>query len=328
MMSPNSTEWLQAMKSEMESMYENHVWDLVIPQEGLKPIECKWIFKIKTYADGNVTIHKARLVAKGFRQVQGVDYDETFSPVAMLKSVRILLAIAAYFDYEIWQMDVKTAFLNGNLEENVYMIQPEGFVAPEDAGKVCKLKRSIYGLKQASQSWNLRFDEVVKGFGFIQNGEEACIDKKVSGSAIYFLILYVDDILLIGNDKEFLNTIKESLKSSFSMKDLGEAAYILGIKIYRDRSWRLIGLRQRTYIDKVLKRFNIHEAKKGFLPASHGIHLSKTQGPSTPYDQRRMDKPYASAIGSIMYAMVCTRPDVSYALSSTRRYQANPGESH
>ena len=175
MMSPNSTEWLKAMKSKMESMYENQVWDLVIPPEGVKPIERKWIFKRKTNTDGNVTIHKARLVAKGFRQVQGVDYDETFSPVAMLKSVRILLAIAAYFDYEIWQMDVKTTFLNGNLEENVYMIQPEGFVAPEDAGKVCKLKRSIYGLKQASRSWNLRFDEVIKSFGFIQNGEEACV---------------------------------------------------------------------------------------------------------------------------------------------------------
>src|ERR1041384_994474 len=235
--------------------------------------------------------------------MQGVDYDETFSPVAMLKFVRILLAIPAYFDYEIWQMDVKTAFLNGNLEENVYMIQPEGFVAPKDAGKVCKLKRSICGLKQASRSWNLRFDEVVKGFGFIQNGEEACVYKKISGSEIYFLILYVDDILLIGNDKEFLNTIKESLKSSFSMKDLSEAAYILGIKIYRDRSRRLIGLSQSTYIDKVLKRFNMHEAKKGFLPASHGIHLRKTRGPSTPDEQRRMDKIlYASAIGSIMYA--------------------------
>ena len=124
MMSTNSTKWLQAMKSKMESMYKNQVWDLVIPPEGVKPIECKWIFKRKTDADGNVTIHKARLVAKGFWQVQGVFYDETFSPVAMLKSVRILLAIATYFDYEIWQMDVKTAFLNGNLEENVYMIQP------------------------------------------------------------------------------------------------------------------------------------------------------------------------------------------------------------
>ena len=168
----------------------------------------------------------------------------------MLKSVRILLAIAAYYDYEIWQMDVKTAFLNGMLSENVYMIQREGFVNPQYAGKVCKLQRSIYA-KQASRSWNLRFDEVVKGFGFIKNGGESCVYKKVSGSAIAFLILYVDDILLIGNNKTFLNEIRESLKKSFSMKDLGEAAYILGIKIYRDRSRRLIGLSQSTYLDKV-----------------------------------------------------------------------------
>src|SRR4051812_36744592 len=187
----------------------------------------------------------------------------------------------------------------------------------------------IYGLKQASRSWNIRFKEVVKSFGFIEKEKEPCVFKKFSGSSIVFLILYVDDILLIGNDIPMLEAVKDSLKNSFSMKDLGEAAYILGIKIYRDRSRRLIGSSQSTYIDKVLKRFNMPEAKKGFLPMSHGIHLSKTQGPSTLDEQRRMDKiPYASAIGSIMYAMVCTRPDVSYALSATSRYQANPGESH
>ena len=162
----------------------------------------------------------------------------------MLKSVRILLAIAAYFDYEIWQMDVKTTFLNGKLTEDVYMVQPEGFVDSKNAGKVCKLQRSIYGLKQASRSWNRRFDEVVKEFGFMQNRDESCVYKKLSGSSIEFLILYVDDILLIGNDVPFLTTIKDSLKKSFSMKDLGEAAYILGIKIYRDRSRRLIWLSQ------------------------------------------------------------------------------------
>src|SRR3954454_17287080 len=134
---------------------------------GRKAIENKWIFKKKTNADGNVTVYKARLFAKGFRQIQGVDYDETFSPVVMLKSVRIMLAIAAYYDYEIWQMDVKTAFLNGNIEEELYMIQPKGFVDPKDANKACKLQRSIYGLKQASRSWNLHFDEVIKEFGFV-----------------------------------------------------------------------------------------------------------------------------------------------------------------
>ena len=329
MAGPDSGKWLEAMKSEIDSMYENQVWNLVDPPEGVRPIECKWIYKKKTDADGNVYIHKARLVAKGFRQIQGVDYDETFSPVAMLKSVRIILAIAAYHDYEIWQMDVKTAFLNGNLTEDVYMIQPEGFVDPKDAGKVCKLQRSIYGLKQASRSWNLRFDEVVKEFGFIKNGEEACVYKKVSGSAIAFLILYVDDILLVGNDIKFLGTIKDSLKRSFSMKDLGEAAYILGIKIYRDRSKRLIGLSQSTYINKVLKRFSMENAKKGFLPVSHGQSLSKSQCPKTTDEREHMNKvPYASAIGSIMYAMICTRPDVSYALSVTSRYQSDPGVDH
>ena len=201
-------------------------------------------------------------MAKGFRQIHGIDYDETFSPVVMFKSIRIVLAIAAHFDYEIWQMDVKTAFLNGNLSEDVYMIQPEGFVDPKNARKVCKLQKSIYGLKQASRSWNLCFDEVVKEFGFIKNEEEPCLYKKTSGSALVFLILYVDDILLIGNDIPMLESVKASLKIRFSMKDLGEAAYILGIKIYRDRSRRLIGLSQSTYIDKVLKKFSMQDSKK------------------------------------------------------------------
>ena len=122
MVGTDSESWLGAMRSELKSMDENQVWNLIDLPDGVKPIECKWVFKKKSDMDGNLSIHKARLVAKGFRQVQGVDYDETFSPVAMLRSVRILLAIAAYFDYEIWQMDVKTAFLNGNLKEDVYMI--------------------------------------------------------------------------------------------------------------------------------------------------------------------------------------------------------------
>ena len=247
----------------------------------------------------------------------------------MLKSIRIILAIAAYFNYEIWQMDVKTAFLNGNLTEDAYMMHPEGFVDPKNVGKVCKLQKSIYGLKQASRSWNIRFDEVVKGFGFIKNEEEACVYKKVSGSSVVFLILYVDDILLIGNNIPMLESVKTSLKNSFSMKDLGEAAYILGIKIYRDRSRRPIGLSQDTYIDKVLKQFSMEQAKKGFLPMSHGIHLSKTQCPSTTNERDRMSRvPYASAIGSIMYAMISTRLDVSYALSMTSRHQSDLGESH
>ncbi|KAK1605662.1 hypothetical protein QYE76_029335 [Lolium multiflorum] len=329
MMSPDSNKWQEAIKSEMGSMYDNKVWTLVDLPDSRKAVENKWIFKRKTDADGNITVYKARLVAKGFRQIQGVDYDETFSPVAKLKSVRILLAIAAFFDYEIWQMDVKTAFLNGDIEEELYMVQPKGFVDPKNADKVCKLQRSIYGLKQASRSWNRRFDKVIKDFGFIQCHGEACIYKKVSGSSVAFLILYVDDILLIGNDIELLSSVKGYLNNSFSMKDLGEASYILGIKIYRDRSRRLIGLSQSTYLDKILKKFRMDESKKGFLPMLPGKVLSKTQGPATAEERERMSQiPYASAVGSIMYAMLCTRPDIAHAVSLTSRYQSDPGMEH
>ena len=157
---------------------------MVDPLEGAKVIGCKWVHKIKY----DMTF-KSRLFTKGFKQTHGIDYDETFSPVVMLKSIRILLTIVAYYDYEIWQMDVKTTFLVGNLLKDVYMTQTEGFVDPKYPNRVCKLQRSIYGLKQASQSWNLLFDEVVKEFGFMKNEDEPCVYKKVSVSAIVFLVL-------------------------------------------------------------------------------------------------------------------------------------------
>ncbi|KAJ9539160.1 hypothetical protein OSB04_031893 [Centaurea solstitialis] len=298
-----SEQWQEAMKAEMQSMYDNQVWELTDLPQHSRAVGRKWVFKKKTDMDGNVHTFKARLVAKGFTQTHGIDYDETFSPVAMLKSIRILMAISAYFNYEIWQMDVKTAFLNGKLTEDVYMEQPEGFIDPKNPNKVCKLLKSIYGLKQASRSWNLHFDERIKEFGFTKSEFEPCVYTKFSGNIVTFLVLY--------------------------MKDLGEAAYILGIKIYRNRSKRLIGLSQSTYIDKILKKFRMDESKKGFIPMQHGIVLSKTQCPVSSQDQDKMKLvPYASAIGSIMYAMLCTRPDVAYSVSVTSRYQQNPGEPH
>ncbi|KAD4585663.1 hypothetical protein E3N88_23264 [Mikania micrantha] len=271
---------------------------------------------------GNVYTYKARLVVKGFTQTQGVDYDEIFSPVAMIKSIRILLAITAYYDYEIWQMDVKTAFLNGHIFEDVYMVQPDGFIDPKYPSKVCKLNKSIYGLKQASRYWNLRFDQKIKEFGFIKNEDEPCVCKKASGSTISFLILYVDDILIIGNNFPMLNEVKHWFGTCFAMKDFGEAAYILGIKIHKDRSMRLLWLSQSTYIDKMITRFNMENSKKGTIPMTKGTVLNKSQSPSTDIEIWRMQAiPYASAIGSIMYAMLCTRPDVSYALSMAKEWK-------
>ncbi|KAL0404280.1 UNVERIFIED_CONTAM: Retrovirus-related Pol polyprotein from transposon TNT 1-94 [Sesamum radiatum] len=209
------------------------------------------------------------------------------------------------------------------------MDQLEGFTTVGEEQKVCRLQRSIYGLKQAFRSWNTRFDEVIRGYDFIKNDYDPCVYKKISGSSVAYLVLYVDDILLIGNDVKMLGDIKVWLSTQFSMKNMGEASYILGIEIYRDRSRRMLGLTQSSYIEKVLKRFRMEHSKRGALPMRHEIKLSKKQSPKTDEELKRIsDIPYASAVGSIQYVVQCTRPDVAYALSITSRYQACAGEAH
>ncbi|GJR25209.1 retrotransposon protein, putative, ty1-copia subclass, partial [Tanacetum coccineum] len=270
-----------------------------LPPNG-KTVGSKWLFKKKTDMDEAVHTYKARLVAKGYTQTPGIDYEETFSPIADIRAIRILIAIDVFYDYEIWQMYVKIAFLNGYLSEEVYMEQPAGFFNPKYSNRVCKLKRSIYGLNKAS-----------------------------SRSNVTFLILYVDDILIMGNNIPMLQDVKSYLRRCFAMKDLGEAAYILGIKIYRDRSRRLIGLCQSAYIEKILKRFHMENSKRGSIPMQDKLRLSKSQGASTPAELKRMQSvPYASAVGSIMYAVRCTRPDVAFAQNITSRFQQNPGDLH
>ena len=254
-------------------------------------------------------------MAKGYTQKESIDYEEIFLPIAMLKSIRILLSITAHYDYEIWQMDVKTAFLNGNLDEEIYMMQPEGFIAKNQKHIVCKLKRSIYGLKQASRSWNIRFDQPIKSFDFKQNLDESCVYKRHQDKVVIFLVLYVDDILLIGNDVGVMSSVKIWLSSQFDMKDLGKANYILGIKLWRDQKNRMLGLPQARYIDKIVARFSMQNSKKGLLPFRHGVPLFDDQRPKTFEEEKTMRQvPYASAVGSLMYAMLCTRPDICYSV--------------
>ncbi|GJW01537.1 retrotransposon protein, putative, ty1-copia subclass [Tanacetum coccineum] len=203
------------------------------------------------------------------------------------------------------QMDVKTAFLNGNLNEEVYMVQPEGFVNPKYPNRVCKLKCSIYELKQASREWNKHFDDEIKKFGVTQNQDEPCVYMKASISNVTFLILYIDDILMMGNNIPMLQGVKSYLRKCFAMKDLGEATYILGIKIYKDRSRRLIGLCQSAYIEKILKRFHMENSKRGSIPMHEKLKLSKSQGASSPAELKRMQNvPYAWAIGDLHWTTV------------------------
>ncbi|KAL0290352.1 UNVERIFIED_CONTAM: Retrovirus-related Pol polyprotein from transposon RE2 [Sesamum angustifolium] len=209
------------------------------------------------------------------------------------------------------------------------MDQLEGFTIVREEDKVYHLQRSIYGLKQASWSWNIRFDEVIRGYDFVKNDSDACVYKKVSGSSVVFLVLYVDDILLIENDIKMLGHTKAWLSTQFSIKDLGESSYIIGIKIFKDRSKRILGLTQNSYLEKVLKRLKMEHSKRGFLQMRHKVKLSKKQSPRTDEELKNMlDIPYTSAVGSIQYATQCIRLDIAYALSVMNRYQACAGEAH
>jgi hypothetical protein len=329
MRSDNSSKWLEAMEDEIKSMSTNKVWDLEPIPKGAKTVGCKWVYKTKRDSQGNIERFKARLVAKGFTQREGIDYNETFSPVSCKDSFRIIMALVAHYDLELHQMDVKTAFLNGDLEENVYMAQPKGFVVEGKERMGCRLKKSIYGLKQASRQWYLKFDRTIKNFGFKENIEDNCVYTKFKNGRYIFLILYVDDILLASSDVSLLLETKKFLSSKFDMKDLGEASFVLGIEIHRDRNKGVLGLSQKAYIEKVLKKFSMHKCSASPAPMVKGDRYGDFQCPRNQYELDQMKVvPYASAVGSLQYAQVCTRPDLAFVTGLLGRFQSNPGIEH
>ena len=246
----NREKWLVASKEEYDNLIEMGTWKLVSLPRDKRPIKCRWRYVIK--ADGRF---KARLVAKGFTQVQGIDYEETFSPVSRYESIRYILAHTALLDWEIEAMDVKTAFLYGELKEEIYMEQPEGFIVKGQEKKVCKLVKSIYGLKQAGQVWYELMADTLRrklGFEWIHSDARVYVLRRRGGNQTeIILILYVDDLLLMGNDLSMINKIKKKLGEAYHMKDLGAAQSYLGIRITRDRTHRRSWIDQEAYIDSV-----------------------------------------------------------------------------
>ena len=214
-------------------MQRNEVWDMVKLPEGRKPVGCKWVFKRKRNSDGVVERYRARLVAQNFTQKQGQDYDETFCPVVMFETVRMLIALAVQYGLQLHQMDIEAAFLNGDLQEDVYMTQPEGFVIEGRENLVCKLKRSLYDLKQSPRCWNAILDARLKEMGFQQTNSDPCIYRASEGE-MFFIAVYVDDIILAGKSDKKIKAVKEMLASRFEVKDMGLLHYFVGVKIVQD----------------------------------------------------------------------------------------------
>ncbi|KAG8493847.1 hypothetical protein CXB51_011132 [Gossypium anomalum] len=327
----DSEKWMFAMQEEMESLHKNKTWDLVKLPKGKKTICCKWVFKKKEGTPGvEEPKYKARLVAKGYSQVPGVDFTDVFSPVVKHSSIRALLGIVAMHDLELEQLDVKTAFLHGELEEDIYMQQPEGFTVSEKEDYVCLLKKSLYGLKQSPRQWYKRFDSFMTSHDFKRSSFDSCVYfKKNNDGSFVYLLLYVDDMLIAAKDKGEIRKVKAQLSEEFEMKDLGPAKKILGMEILRDRKTSKLYLSQKGYIEKLLCRFNMRSAKPVSTPLAAHFRLSSALSPQSDDEIEYMSHvPYSSAVGSLMYAIVCSRPDLSYAVSAVSRYMANPGKEH
>ncbi|MCO5569096.1 hypothetical protein L7F22_022803 [Adiantum nelumboides] len=233
--------WEKVIKSEMDSLHNNDTWDLIPLPKGKNALPCKWVFKLKNVPDDDRPKYKARLVAKGFKQEQGIDFDEIFLSNVKMTTLRMVLSLVAKEDMELVQLDVKSAFLHGDLHEDIYMEQPIGFAEPGKEYLVCKLKKSLYGLKQPPREWYQNFDTFMKSQGYTRIETDHCLyTKRIVDGSLLILVLYVDDMLIAEKDKHNVDAFKSKLSETFAMKDLGNASHILGMRINRNRSRRLL----------------------------------------------------------------------------------------
>eukprot|EP00253_Pinus_taeda_P009330 PITA_09330 len=293
------------MNEEYRSLLANNTWDLVPLPKGRKLVRCKWVYRTKYGPDGKVNKHKAQLVAKGFSQVEGIDYTETFSPVAKMNSVRLVLSLAASFKWEVHQMDVKSAFLHGDLHEEIYMEQPIGFIQTESS-LVCHLKKSLYGLKQAPRAWCAKMDSFLLESGFSRCHYDNTVYTKKEGKSLITLVLYVDDLILTGSDPNLINHVKSSLKKNFEMTELGHLHYFLGLQVLQSKD--SIFLSQSKYACDLLRFFHMEYCKLAPSPFQSGVKLSVTC--TSPEVDATL---YRQLVGKPLY-LTHTRPDLSFVV--------------
>ena len=318
---PGREEWKSAMEMEMNSIYSNDVWDLVELPANRRAIGSKWVFKEKTRDDGTIERYKARLVAQGFSQQPGLDYEETFCPVIRYESLRSLIAIAAQKDLQLHQLDVTTAFLNGQFEAEIFMKQPEGYVIKGKEHMVCRLKKSIYGLKQSSRCWNATLHFHLLDMGFIQSTSDPCLYMHSGGDPLYIGV-YVDDMVLAGATDRKISEVKQSLSKKLDVKDLGKLHHFLGITVIQEKECIWIG--QAAFTESILQKFGMDNAKPAKTPANVNGKLSKATPESETVDQCI----YQSAVGSLLYLSTRTRPDITFAVNNVARFCSQPTQEH
>ncbi|WJZ91571.1 hypothetical protein VitviT2T_010631 [Vitis vinifera] len=307
------------MAAELHALEQNHTWTLTPLPSGHRPIGCKWVYKIKYNSDGTVERYKARLVAKGFTQREGIDYKETFSPVAKLTTVRCLLAIAAVRHWSLHQMDVH-AFLHGDLLEEVYMQLPPGFCRQGETPMVCRFNKSLYGLKQASRSWFQKFSATIQQDGFYQSRADYSLFTKISGNSFTVVLIYVDDMIIAGNDENVIATLKESLHTKFRIKDLGQLRYFLGIEVARSTDG--ISISQRKYTLDILDEAGLLGAKPLLTPMEENNKLLPTVG-----DLLKNPSIYRRLVGQLIYLTI-TRPEISYSIHILSQFMQEPRKPH
>lgn len=321
LMSPDAPEWKRAMREEMDSLKENDTFELTTLPENRKIVGGKWVYTIKENG-GMGKLLKARYVAKGYSQTEGIDYHETFAPTADLTSVRALMQIAVQNDLIVHQMDVKTAYLHAPIDEDIYLEQPEGFESTSVTGEklVYKLKKSLYGLKQSGRNWYKLLNDHLGQNGFERNLSDHCIYRKQAGEDIIIVIIWVDDLIIAASSNKELNRFKNSMKNKFNMKDLGRISHFLGIGFEQTNG--KIKMSQKGYVMKMLERFGMSDCK----PRTTPCELKVESGENDQDSSREVQNPreYREIVGSLIYAMTCTRPDISWIVSKLSQTLSSP----
>lgn len=311
--------WRNAMTGEVTALEDNDTWDITDLPPGKKVIGCRWIYTIKYKSNGEIERYKARLVAFGNRQEEGIDFDETFAPVVKMTTIRMFLKISAVKGWEVHQMDVHNAFLHGDLKEEVYMKLPPGFVS-KDKSKVCKLKKSLYGLKQAPRCWFSKLTAALKGYGFIQHKSDYSLFSLCRGDMCLYVLVYVDDLLIGGNDPEAIAKFKGYLSQCFRMKDLGVIKYFLGIEV--SRSSQGFYLSQRKYVLDIVNECGLLGSKPVSTPLEQNHKLAIDEGDffGDPQGYRRL-------VGRLVY-LTFTRPELTYAVNMLAQFMQHPRTKH